>query len=1047
MDRTCSFVSQMKRLTAYSALALLAACGAGSDTAEQAAKPQAMKLMGGAVRMAAAAPVAPATIRMHYHRAQNDTAQWGVYSWDGPVHPSSAWITDRFMMTSSDSFGGYVDIPVNTSKSAIWFLVTDGSGNKNCGSDQGANFSANIASAGQEIWMLEGDCTIYPAPPAISFGNLNNASAHWLSANTLAWPGVPTAGSYKLYYAANGGLGSDSSGVTGADGSMALTATAALPATLQQKYPHLAGATALTLSAADAAGVAAKASGQFAIAQFDANGNLVQVTSLQLAGMLDSLFAPAAANATLGLSFDRGGVPTFRVWAPTAKSVSLNLYPDANAATSVQRAMTKDAASGIWRYTAPDASWTNRYYYTYNVQVLSRWANNTLVTNTVTDPYSVSLNANSQRSFVANLDSNALKPSGWDRHDIPRLEHATDIALYELHIRDFSASDSTVPAAHRGKYLAFTDKHANGMQHLRGMAQAGLTHVHLLPAFDIASVNEAGCTTPAIPNAPADSSAQQAAVNAGRGNDCFNWGYDPVHYNAPEGSYATDANDGAVRVREFRAMVQGLHEQGLRVTMDVVYNHTSASQQGPLSVLDKIVPTYYYRLGANGNITNDSCCADTAAENAMMAKLMIDSVSGWARDYKVDSFRFDIMGFTPLAVMTRLQAAVNAAAGRDIYLYGEAWNFGAVANDARFVQARQANMFGTGIGSFNDRLRDAVRGGGCCDGGTSLISQQGFINGAWYDPNALANQSKDDLLRLGDLVKVGLSGTLRDYSFVDRTGTLRKNSQIDYFGQQAGFAASPSETINYIEAHDNQTLFDLNAYKLPANTPLADRVRVQNLGAAITVLSQGVPFLHAGQELLRSKSMDRDSYDAGDWFNKLDFSYLSNNFGVGLPMAGSNQDNWPLMAPILTNPLIKPDSAAILRARDAMNDLLAIRQDSSLFRLRSAQDVSERLRFHNTGPQQVPGLIVMSIDGQHPYRYRESKYQTVVVLFNVDKVAKSVTVPELQGRRLMLHKIQRQGSDALVRNSSYGAAAGSFSIPPRTTAVFVERTVQGGDDD
>ncbi|UUZ53151.1 hypothetical protein LP419_30020 [Massilia sp. H-1] len=164
--------------------------------------------------------------------------------------------------------------------------------------------------------------------------------------------------------------------------------------------------------------------------------------------------------------------------------------------------------------------------------------------------------------------------------------------------------------------------------------------------------------------------------------DCFNWGYDPVHYTAPDGSFATDANDGAVRVREFRSMVKSLHEQGLRVVMDVVYNHTSGSQQGPLSVLDKIVPTYYYRLNNSGGITNDSCCADTAAENAMMAKLMIDSVATWARDYQVDSFRFDIMGMAPLSVITRLKTDVSQACHCDIYLYGEAWNFGTVANDA-----------------------------------------------------------------------------------------------------------------------------------------------------------------------------------------------------------------------------------------------------------------------------------------------------------------------------------------------------------------------------
>ncbi|QJD91146.1 pullulanase-type alpha-1,6-glucosidase [Duganella dendranthematis] len=1044
MKLNCSLVSQLKRALILGTFGTLAACGGGNDTASTTATPQllaARTVQGGTMAVTAAtSPVAAGAIRMHYHRAQNDTAQWGVYSWDGPVTPSSAWITDRFMMTQSDSFGGYVDIPVNTTKSAIWFLVTDGSGNKNCGSDQSAAFNSNIATVGQEVWMLEGDCTVYPSQPAVSYGNLNSASAHWLTATTLAWPGAPVTGaSYKLYYAANGGLGSNVDGVTGADGSIALTSASALPSALQQKYPHLASATALAMTSADAATIAAKASSQFAIAQFDAAGKLVLVTSLQMSGMLDSVFAGAAANATLGVSFERNGAPTFRVWAPTAKSVSLNLYPDASSASTVTRAMTRNAVSGVWSYTAPDASWVNRYYYTYNVQVLSRWAGNTVVSNTVTDPYSFSLNANSQRSFVANLDSRTLKPDGWDHHRVPRLDYPTDIALYELHIRDFSISDTTVPAAHRGKYLAFTDERSNGMRHLRDMQQAGLTHVHLLPTFDIASINETGCTTPTVPNAAANAPDQQAAVEATRGTDCFNWGYDPVHYTAPEGSYSSNANDGAVRVREFRAMVQGLHEQGLRVVMDVVYNHTSASQQSPLSILDKIVPTYYYRLNAGGGITNDSCCADTAAENAMMAKLMIDSTSTWARDYQVDGFRFDIMGFTPLAVMKQLQTAVNKAAGRDIYLYGEAWNFGTVGNDARFVQARQANMYGSGIGSFNDRIRDTMRGGGCCDTGDALISQQGLVNGVYSDPNAQSTQTKDDLLRLGDLAKVALSGTLRDYSFTDRTGAVRKNSEIDYFGQQAGFAAQPSETINYIEAHDNQTLFDINALRLPQNTSLADRVRAQNLGAAFTVLSQGVPFLHAGQEILRSKSLDRDSYDAGDWFNKLDYSYQSNNFGVGLPLAAVNQASWPLMSPVLANPLIKPDTGAIISARNNMNDLLAIRQDSSLFRLRTAKDVAERLRFHNTGPAQVPGVIVMSIDGQHPRRYDDAKYKSVVTLFNVTRTAQTVTVPELAGRQLKVHKVQRKSSsDTLARSATYNNASGSFTIPPRTTVVFVD---------
>ena len=1015
---------------------LLAGCGGqagATDGAEAAAKRQSIKTT-------APAALAAATMRMHFHRAASVYTGWGVYSWSGPLVPDVTWIVDRFLFNNTDSFGGYVDIPLDTTKSQIQFLVTDSSGNKNCQNDQSTAFSSNIANAGQEIWMLEGDCTIYSSVPAVSYGDLGKAHALWVAGNTIAWPGAAATGSYRLYYAANGGLGSNSGGVTGADGNVALSINAALSPALQAKFPYLAGATSLGLSAADATGMAGKLSGQFAVAQFDAGGNLLQVTSLQMAGMLDDLFAAKAGTSQLGVSYSSGNArqPTFRVWAPTARSVALNVYLSADATSATSFPMTKDAGTGIWSYTASNNAWNNSAYYTYTVNVLSRWVNNTVVSNEVSDPYSLSLNTNGKRSYVADLDSGVLKPSGWDQQFRPSLQNATDIVLYELHIRDFSASDQTVPVAHRGKYLAFTDFNSNGMTHLRNLARAGMTHIHLLPSFDFSSVNEAGCSTPVIPNAAPDSSTQQAA--AAQDTDCFNWGYDPYHYTAPEGSYSTNADDGAVRVREFRSMVEGLHDSGLHVTMDVVYNHTSDAEQGANSILDKIVPGYYYRLGADGSITNDSCCSDTAPENAMMAKLMIDSVTTWATQYKVDSFRFDIMGIEPLSVIQAIQTAVNKATGRNIYLYGEGWNFGVVANDVRFVQARQANLYGTGIGSFNDRLRDTVRGGGCCDSGNSLISQQGFINGAYYDPTASSTQSVNDLLALGDLVKVGLSGTLRDYSFIDRTGTLKTNAQIDYFGQAAGYTANPGETINYIEAHDNQTLFDLNTYKMPANSSLADRVRVQNLGAAITMFSQGVPFFHGGQDMLRSKSLDQNSYNAGDWFNVLDFSYQSNNFGVGLPIAASNQGNWPLMSPILTNPLIKPDSKAITNARDYFAELLEIRRDVSMFRMSSGQDVASRLSFYNTGPNQVPGLIAMHIDGQKPGPFRGTKYKSVVVLFNVDKVAKSVTIDALKGKHLMLHPAQQVSMvDPLPCSATYAGSTGAFSVPARTTVVFVER--------
>ncbi len=979
--------------------------------------------------------IAAATLRVHFHRVQNDAGKWGVFSWEGPKTPSKEWIKDRFIFTQSDSFGSYVDIPLDTSKSAIKFLVTDGDGNKNCGSDQSKNFRSDIASKGQEVWMVEGSCEISDSAPTITNANFADSKALWLTSSTIAWPAVPTTGSYKVFYAANGGIAASGDTITGADGSFSLTVdSAGLGATLQNKFPHLKSATALKLADADLASAKTKLKGQVVIAQFDGT-KLVQATSLQLAGVIDEVYA-GAVNSTLGLSFDANNVPTFKLWAPTAKSVKLNLFANATVDAKTTVDMLEDAATGVWSYTAPNASSTNTAFYTFSVNVFSRWAENKVVTNEVTDPYSLSTNANSKRSFVANLASSALKPAGWDAHSVPALASHSDIALYELHIRDFSVSDTTVPAANRGKYMAFTNSDANGMRHLKSLQQAGLTHVHLLPTFDIATVNEAGCTNPTIPAAAADSDAQQAAVAALADKDCFNWGYDPYHYSAPEGSYATDANDGITRVKEFRSMVKSLHDNGLRVAMDVVYNHTTSAKQNDSSVLDKIVPGYYYRLNPNGAIITDSCCSDTASENKMMEKLMIDSVKIWATQYQVDSFRFDLMGFHSLETMNKLKAEVAQAAGRPIYIYGEAWNFGAIQNDARFKQARQANMFGTSIGSFNDRLRDAVRGGGCCDNGENLISQQGFINGVFYDKNAKSTQTQDDLLRLADMVRVGLAGTLRDFSFVDRKDALRKAADIDYAGMPAGYTADPVEAINYVEAHDNQTLFDINAFKLPSNTSIADRVRVQNLGSAIATLSQGIPFYHAGQEILRSKSLERDSYNAGDWFNLLDYSYQSNNFGIGLPSSDKNKDNWDLMRPILANALIKPASSNILTSRDTFKDMLAIRKDSTLFRLRTGKDVIERVKFHNTGSKQVPGVVAMSIAGQN---YEGAKYASVVVVFNVDKVAKSISVDALKGKTLQLHPIQAaSNADPVAKTATFTSASGTITIPARSTVVLVE---------
>jgi pullulanase-type alpha-1,6-glucosidase len=614
----------------------------------------------------------------------------------------------------------------------------------------------------------------------------------------------------------------------------------------------------------------------------------------------------------------------------------------------------------------------------------------------------------------------------------------SDLSIYELHVRDFSINDPSVPAAKRGKYLAFTEAGSHGMRHLTALAAAGLTDVHLLPVFDIASVNEKSCTTPFPAGAP-DGESQQAAVAATAGTDCFNWGYDPHHFTTPDGSYASNAADPLARINEFRRMVQALHKAGLRVGMDVVYNHTTSSGQNATSVLDKVVPGYYFRYNASGGIERSTCCENTASENLMMAKLMIDSATTWVRDYRISSLRFDIMGHHPRAVIETLKARVEAAAGRPVQIVGEGWNFGEVANGARFVQAEMLSLNGSGIGSFNPLIRDAVRGGGCCDSGNALVAAQGYVNGFFYDANASASgQSRGELMWQADRVKASLAGSIRSFQMQTSWDATLRLEQIDVGGIPAGWVLQPGEVVNYVENHDNLTLFDVNAYRLPSGTSREDRARVQILASAINAFSQGVAYFHAGVDTLRSKSLDRNSYDSGDWFNRLDWTYADNNFGVGLPPARDNADSWPLAKPLLANPLIKPAAGDIAWTRDAFRDLLKIRKSTTLLRLRAAEDIKARLSFLNTGSAQEPTVLVGRINGAG---YPGANFDELVYLINVDKTAKQLTLPALAGRALELHPVQAaaDAADARAKQASFDRATGGFSVPARTAVVFVAR--------
>lgn len=864
----------------------------------------------------------------------------------------------------------------------------------------------------------------------------DDARALWLDRRLLRWPGarVTPGDRFRLYHSAQARLVAPVGGrVRGADGRLTLTpADEAVPAALAERFRYAGAGPVLAIPDTAHERLPALLRGQLLLVHEDAAGRVRDATHVQLPGALDDLYATATAADDLGVRL-RGGT-AFALWAPTARAVAVCLYPDGDGRAVVQLALAHDPVTGIWRGRVPQDRRGDHYTYLVEVYVPGHG----VVRNRVTDPYSVGLGADSRRSYIADLDDPALKPPGWDAAPRPApLAAQTDLVIYELHVRDFSRDDASVPPADRGKYLAFTHPDTVGMRHLRTLRAAGLTDVHLLPVFDFATVPETGCVNPQVPQAPPDSPAQQAAVLAQATRDCFNWGYDPYHFNTPEGSYASDARDGAVRIREFRAMVQALHAVGLRVGMDVVYNHTTASGQAETSVLDRIVPGYYHRLDAQGRVERSTCCANTATEHAMMAKLMRDSVLLWATQYRVDSFRFDLMGHQPRAAMEVLQAQVNAATGRHVPLIGEGWNFGEVADGARFVQAAQLSLHGAGIATFSDRARDAIRGGGPADRGAALLERKGYVNGAVPSRPDRQAPAWREALHTADLVRAGLAGTLRDYRMVMADGVARPLAQLDYRGQPAGYAAQPGEVVNYVENHDNQTLYDLNVFKLPRDTPPAERARVQLLAAALTAFSQGVAYFHAGIELLRSKSLDRNSFDSGDWFNRYDPTGAEHGFGAGLPPAPDNGADWPLMRPLLADPALKPGADAVTWMRAAFLDLLRIRDSSTLFRLRTAADVQQRLRFYNTGPDQDPALIAAHLDGAD---YPGARFRALLVLVNVAPQARTLRLPDQAGKRYVLHPVQRAEDAADPRprtQARYDARTGRFTVPARTAVVYV----------
>ena len=494
---------------------------------------------------------------------------------------------------------------------------------------------------------------------------------------------------------------------------------------------------------------------------------------------------------------------TFKVWAPTASAVVLNLFEKGHEGDAYKSVNMVRGEKGVWSYTEECGHGT---YYTYTVTTA-------VGTQEATDPYAKAAGLNGNRSMVVDLSK--TDPKDFDNSRLENnINSYSEAIIWEVHVRDFS--NKIEDSKYKGKYLAFTE---TGLKNEHGvpvgidyLKNLGITHVHLLPVYDYATVDEANP------------------------DSAFNWGYDPKNYNVPEGSYSTNPYDGEVRIKEYKQMVAALHDAGIGVIMDVVYNHTYDAN----SSFNRIVPYYYYRYTASGaNSSASGCGNDTASERYMFGKFMVDSTSYWVEEYNLDGLRFDLMGLHDLETMQEIESAVHTINPHAV-IYGEGWTMGYTIDGS--LQANQGNISKIvptgdaigGIAVFNDVMRDATKG--------SVFEKtgKGYINGA---PNST------------NLSKIVFS--------------IRGGSGV---GQ--GWAVKNAMVVNYMSAHDNNTLWDK---LLLANGSADDdtRNKMNNLGAAILMISKGTPFWQAGEEMLRTKDGDENSYNSSDEINNIDWSVLS----------------------------------------------------------------------------------------------------------------------------------------------------------------------------
>ena len=567
----------------------------------------------------------------------------------------------------------------------------------------------------------------------------------------------------------------------------------------------------------------------------------------------------------------------FKVWAPEAESVKLNLYKQGEGDNLIDQHIMKKSANGT--YVFEKQGDCNGIYYTYTVV-------NHGEEQEAVDPYTKAAGVNGPRGMVINLAK--TNPQGFEMDGYRNPEHITDAIIYEGSVRDFTMDESS-GVFHNGKFLGLTEANttnhfgeATALDYISGL---GVTHVQILPAFDFETVDEKN---------------QKAQ---------YNWGYDPDNYNVPEGSYAVSPYDGAVRIQEMKQMVLALHSRGIGVIMDVVFNHTYRRDD---SNLQKIVPGYYYRSDETGYTNGSGCGNEVASDRPMVQKLIVDSLIYWAKEYHIDGFRFDLMGVLDIDTMNVIAERLKEIRP-DIYLYGEGWNGGpsSLAEEKRAFKASAKKM--PGIGMFNDDIRDTIKGSVFYD------DHLGFVNGGTHLENAL---------------RYGITGAVA-------------HPQVDYdaYGSKP-WAKEPGQSINYVSCHDNYTLWD----KLSVSCPEASEEKkkaMNRLCAAIVFTSQGVPFIQAGEEFLRSKPLPEKKGFAENSYNMPD---------------AVNSIKWD-------NIHEYPDMIAYYKG------LMALRKAHPVFRMQSEAEMTQNLCFLSDTPENVVAYLLKG-------KGADDTPENILVIFN-----------------------------------------------------------------